>query len=609
MSSSSLTPRAPLLPWTSQSWNIWSTRPRLSLTPVPKTTFLHLKVPISQLYLDLGNKNDDDDDKTSDNYTAKAIFTVQMYMDRCFGMKIRVGLVIDCTEYDVFLYHNSPTSNQSTTSTNNNNTSKPNTNRFYFHDPTEWDQFDCEYLVLPSPTSPPLTTHLQGRFYIPTLSTVGLFIDKVTTFSRQNPLCSISIFDCFFTTAPFLIASYLITVMKADVNQAIELAGFPYTTKSADNKAVNRKDTIYVQALIQELYNRYDGSSSNNRDNRGRVFEKPYWVGEKGVELSLTSASSSTSTVVPVPMSVQSSLSSSSSSVTVTLPLLEECPPSNMAYGRVRSVVLEMIAAVTKPNNSIETTNSSNFYFPFSSICRNKVSNLQDIRVNNNTSSMSSYLVSWIPKGRRGLLLVLKNEGVFFVEEVIRGDESDTQNNTRVFKIKDLQIPVHQDTATSSSNNLPPPTPPETQQHRTLLDVMLVTEGGVPKLLVLDIIALNGGILTSKGYESRLSYIRSFVMKPVFEGIERRRKQPCISLRLREAYDSSKLVSLKQKVLANLKHDYTGIAFIRKDGRFDFSGDANTDLSSFYFYLSSGKIGNNDGDLDFVALEKEVTQM
>ena len=87
------------------------------------------------------------------------MFTVGMYCTRMMARSVRIGLVVDCTALDLTEFEPLPVTKRSNTAAtsrttsaaaarrngNSNNNSQKDPRVRYFHNPSEWDDFDVEY--------------------------------------------------------------------------------------------------------------------------------------------------------------------------------------------------------------------------------------------------------------------------------------------------------------------------------------------------------------------------------------------------------------------------------------------------------------------------------
>mmetsp|Transcript_36794 Transcript_36794/g.85944 ORF Transcript_36794/g.85944 Transcript_36794/m.85944 type:complete len:212 (-) Transcript_36794:142-777(-) len=168
-------------------------------------------------------------------------------------------------------------------------------------------------------------------------------------------------------------------------------------------------------------------------------------------------------------------------------------------------------------------------------------------------------MVTWRARGRRGLLLLLR-DGVFLAEAGPPGE-----GELRVARVPKLRFPRPED--------------PGQRQHRTLLDVLLVEdrEGGrtVPRLLVLDALVFEGGTLMRKPLSHRLKF--------VFDGVVGARKRDeatdasryageTLKVRMKEHFDLHKTEHVLKKVLPNLTHEAEGLVFTPKDSPYEPKG-------------------------------------
>ena len=163
----------------------------------------------------------------------------------------------------------------------------------------------------------------------------------------------------------------------------------------------------------------------------------------------------------------------------------------------------------------------------------------------------TKYKVTWGSVGRRGLLLVL-SDGIFFLE-----------NDDNNIKVSFLTCPLY----------VPNPQKPATCQHRTLLDVVLVTDKehgiSVPRFLVSDILVHMGYVLMNKPWNVRFKY--------VIDGVILARKKSTkiwnyskerIRLRAKEFFDLKEVDFVCNQVVKAQFHVTDGLRFVPQEGTY-----------------------------------------
>ena len=166
-------------------------------------------------------------------------------------------------------------------------------------------------------------------------------------------------------------------------------------------------------------------------------------------------------------------------------------------------------------------------------------------------SNPNGYKVTWLSKGRRGLLLIL-SEAVFFIEQ--------QSSSIQVSQVTSMRFPTPQDSKKS--------------QHRTLLDVVLVTdiEKGKPthRFYALDILCIEGGRVWHKPWEQRWKFLNEGVVLPRKKDETKQQQQQLghiyskepIKLRAKEYFSMSKLPFVMKDVCAGVAHDAIGIRVV-----------------------------------------------
>ena len=205
------------------------------------------------------------------------MFTVSMYCTRMMARGIRVGLVIDCTSLDLEDFETLPI-----TASNSMSTSVDPRVR-YFHNPSEWDDYDVEYHRLVHPknvdrSDESTTNKLLAPQVLPEFCNV---VSKFLQRSRgKDAISHVAIFDSRggLGAAAYLIGGYMCQMMKAPVHAALQALkeGTPPqpsdTTETSDGEKGMSKWGLCDPRLVQDLQTRFVGRVEIRMDGR-----RPSW--------------------------------------------------------------------------------------------------------------------------------------------------------------------------------------------------------------------------------------------------------------------------------------------------------------------------------------------
>ena len=528
--------RPPLLPWSAQAWQRWAAAPRMSSASIPRTKFLLIKAPASSLYEQKygGDRN---------------VFTVPMYAARMMAKKIQVGCVVDCTALDLEAFESIP------------NTSNKGTVR-YFHDTSEWDDFDIDYKRLISsksedaaaaaaPASSPSSSPVPASSTVPSHSTVEEFLSLCAAHWSSRPGTHIALFDSRggYGVAAYLCARYMCENMRAPVHVAL-----------ASLKEVMKPCGLADATLIRDLQTRYKGRKEwklesvpswwwpieeddeddevhdgNNKPKKRLnpsdelvVVVPPYDTLENGIQEKQRTGE---------PAERKKKTNDTRQPI---VPQLHQVFPGSPKYERAITVVSQLTSYQCKEN------------LPF---CQEE--RLVTADTLPSTLLHRKFKITWISRGRRGLLLIL-NEGVYFLE---KGD-----GTSPVFV-----------SIVKSGMKFPVPTDLTKFQHRTLLDGVLVhdeDEGGlVPRYYASDILSHMGGILTTKPFAQRIKYLVDGVIMPRKKDTRHDFGKESIKIRAKEYFDVDKLEFVLRDVTRGVTHGSLGVIFVPLEGRYRGGGD------------------------------------
>jgi len=482
---------------------------------------------------------------------------------------IRVGLVIDATALDIEEFEPLP----STT----NKTTKFDKRIRYFHNSSEWDEYDVEYHRLSPPkdvdSNEPLTPQILPEFY----KTVSNFLQKSRSSDAfNNTMTHIAIYDSRggLGAAAYLAAAYMCHSLKAPVHAAIEALKEGTPAQSGDDAGI--KFGLCDLRLIKDLQTRFKG-------RKEIVFDggTPSWwfameeededTNDKDDNDSKRKRKREESIVIPPCESSneddtkRSRSDDNETSLYPNLPneVLQPVPKDSGKYNRAISVLTQM---TTPP------TSSSSDQKPMS-ILPLKLE--VDISSDNTDSkdilpsikgNPEKYKVTWLStKGRRGLLLIL-TEAVFFIEQSTTSISISIVTNMKFPSPKDLSKP----------------------QHRTLLEVVLVEDieknKSTYRFYVQDILCIEGGMVYHKPLDQRLRYLNDGVLMPrkKDETIQQHSEQTNvytrehIKIRAKEYFPMKKLGFVMKDVCSGVGHDAEGIRVVPV-GEYGIGSKSNDD--------------------------------
>ncbi|KAL7549141.1 hypothetical protein ACHAWF_012410 [Thalassiosira exigua] len=554
-------PRPPLLPWSSSTWSDrWAAMGRLSATPVPRTPFLLLKAPASTLYEEKfgGDRN---------------MFTVAMYCARMAARSIRVGLVVDCTALDLEEFEPLPPSKAKT---------KFDRRVRYFHNPSEWDDFDVEYRRLSPPKSAngagggdgnngdggPLAPKILEEF----CKVVSDFMQR-SRMSSSNHKVHVALFDSRggLGAAAYLAAAYMCKTLRAPVHAAIQAVG--EGTPSQPNDDPKRKWGLMDLRLVQDLQTRYQGrkeirqesgtpswwwamdeddedEDEDENDSRGDAETSGQAEGEnsapkrkrkrdESLVIPPCDASSAGDDRTKLSRNDHDDSQHGGRGLHPQLPreALDPVPKDSPRWTRALTVLSQLTSTSSSDSTAMTT-------LPLKQEVDISDGKGLDIagKIKNNGDQ---YRVTWLStEGRKGLLLIL-SEAAYFIEQ---------------------SAPI----SVSVVHGMKFPTPKDSKpHHRTLLDVVLVkdVERGKPthRFYALDIICVEGGMVYRKPWEQRLRYLHEGVLAPRKRGESRHAsvyaKEP-IKIRVQEHFPIRKLGFVMDDVCAGVAHKAEGVRIV-----------------------------------------------
>lgn len=258
--------RPPLVPWPATTWSRWAAMGRLSSVPVPRTLLLLLKAPASTVYEEKfgGDRN---------------MFNVGMYCTRMMARGIRIGLVIDCTSLDLEDFEALPAT-ASTSILSSSLSVDPRVR--YFHNPSEWDDYDVEYHRLVPPknvdgSDESTTKNLLAPQALPEFCNV---VSKFLQRSRgKDAISHVAIFDSRggLGAGAYLVGGYMCQMMKAPVHAALQALkeGTPTQPSdiiTSDGEKGMDKWGLCDPRLVQDLQTRFVGRVEIHMDGR-----RPSW--------------------------------------------------------------------------------------------------------------------------------------------------------------------------------------------------------------------------------------------------------------------------------------------------------------------------------------------
>jgi mRNA capping enzyme, catalytic domain. len=553
-----MTNRAPLLKWSEGTWSRWSAMPRLSLSAIPRTKFILLKVPMSTVY--------------EEKYGDRNVFTVPMYVQRLIAKGIAVGLVIDCTAIDLdsFDCENKRNFGQG-------GREGGDLNHYYFHNVDEWSDFGIDYYKL---AADPHERNREERGENPTgrisLHVIQRFLHVCLEFWKEHPTLHISVFDARGGSgaAAFLTAYYLCHKWKAPVHTALTL--IEHAAPQSSSNICSQMKGLYDIELMKQLQETFKGKKDIKVDyskypewwfgtedrkplNTDGVLIIPSFVDTTAIKTKKDDDGSLESKVND--SSLSSSLAQDESHQRKKPKLekyepmfqcddLEALPPNVDRFIRAVTVLKELT------NNQATSAVDKLLYRVESNLDEQTLSKMQ----------LGRCMITWKPVGRRGFLLILM-DGIYFLENI----EYDSK-----LQVSLVKSPLY----------IPNPQNPSSLQHRTLLDATLVMDGIEPRFFISDILVHMGGTLLNKPFHKRLKYL--------MEGVILARKRSAkiwdyssekVRIRAKEYFELEKIDFLLNQVMTAQKHEASSLEVVMLDGFYLFDNDRG---GKCVFYVNTG---------------------
>ena len=526
------------------------------------------------------------------------MFTVGMYCTRMMARSIRIGLVVDCTALDLEEFEPLPvTTKPSAAATssrtsaaaarrnggnsNNNNAAKDPRVR-YFHNPSEWDDYDVEYHRMLPPPPPPVNDNSKNDTVAPKVlndffQIISNFQKSINANKNDTTTTHIALFDSRggLGAAAYLAASYMCHTLKAPVHAAIEALKEGSPPQPLPDNDPNIKWGLCDVRLVKDLQSRYMGrkeivmegkvptwwwaldeeedddeeedgdgeSTSNNGKKRKRE--------EESIIVPPHESAATAANGTKRPHVNNESGGNSNNTLHPRLPkeALEPIPNDSPKYTRAMTVLTQLTQTTPQPAESIANM------LPLKPELDVSNNSADDTTIQSIKSNPNGYKVTWLSKGRRGLLLIL-SEAVFFIEQ--------QASSIQVSQVTSMKFPTPQDSKKS--------------QHRTLLDVVLVTdiEKGSPthRFYALDILCIEGGRVWHKPREQRWKFLNEGVVLPrKKEEAKQKQQQPQqqhdhiyakepIKIRAKEYFPMKKLAFVMKDVCAGVAHEANGIRVV-----------------------------------------------
>ena len=480
---------------------------------------------------------------------------VGMYCSRMTARGIRVGLAIDCTSLDLEDFEPLPSSSSSGVGDGADGRVR------YFHNPDEWDDYDVEYhRMLPNhphdksqdddayddDAPRPLAPRALPDFcrvvsdYLRRSRGVG------GESSSSSSAAHVAIFDSRggLGAAAYLAGGYMCQMMRAPVHVALESlgAGTPKQGQP-DDVMWGLRDPM----LVRDMQMRFGGRSEVKVDGRRPAWwyhgidddhedqvEKDDDVDEpkrkrrrRGYEGDIVippcippstgggggRVRTNDTSAMPPPMSS----SSSSSSISPNTPnppmdVLEPVTRGSTRWNRAMAVLSQLTMPPSSSPHPTATTISRLPLKPEVDVSDVDLG-VDDELVRSVRECPDMYRVTWLSTdGRRGLLLVL-SEAVYFMEQSAKVTTTSSSSTTKT-------ATPHEAISISVVTNMKFPSPKDhtKHQHRTLLDVVFVTdvEGGrsTYRFYALDVLCIEGGMVWHKPWDQRWRFLNEGVLNP-----------------------------------------------------------------------------------------------
>lgn len=527
------------------------------------------------------------------------MFTVGMYCTRMMARSVRIGLVVDCTALDLTEFEPLPVTKRSNTAAtsrtsaaaarrsgnNNNNSAAKDPRVRYFHNPSEWDDFDVEYhRMVPPPldnnnttdnsnnstagNDEPVAPKVLNDFF----QVISKFQKSVNNSSNDTTTTHIALFDSRggLGAAAYLAAAYMCHNLRAPVHAAIEAVKEGTPPQPSPDNDPNIKWGLCDVRLVKDLQTRFMGRKEIVIDGKVPTW---WWAldeeedveedddeDEGGDGESTKKRKRDDSIIIPPhesatiatngmkrPRNDNENSANNSNAMHPHLPkeALEPIPNGSQKYIRATTVLAQLTQATPQ-----EATGSSPNVLPLKPELDISNNSAESTTIQSIKSNPNDYKVTWLSKGRRGLLLIL-SEAVFFIEQ--------QSSSIQVSQVTSMRFPTPQDSKKS--------------QHRTLLDVVLVTdiEKGSPthRFYALDILCIEGGRVWHKPWEQRWKFLNEGVVLPRKKDEAKQQQQrghiyskEPIKLRAKEYFSMSKLSFVMKDVCAGVAHDAIGIRVV-----------------------------------------------
>lgn len=529
------------------------------------------------------------------------MFTVSMYCTRMMARSKRIGLVVDCTALDLTEFEPLPVTKPSATAAssrtsavaarrngNNNNSGAKDPRVRYFHNPSEWDDFDVEYhRMVPPPVdnnnnnndtstgnADPVAPIVLNEFF----QVISNFQKSVNSSSSSNDTTTthIALFDSRggLGAAAYLAAAYMCHTLRAPVHAAIEAVKEGTPPQPSPENDPNVKWGLCDVRLVKDLQTRFMGrkeivmegkvptwwwaldeedEEDEEEDGDGESTSKDETKKRKREESIVIPPHESAAAIsngTKRPRIDNGSVGNGNNSLHPRLPTdaLEPIPRGSPKYIRATTVLTQLTQATPQPTDSNPNVLPLKPELDLSNDSAADNTTIQSVKSNPN-----GFKVTWLSKGRRGLLLIL-SEAVFFVEQM--------SSSIQVSQVTTMRFPTPQDSKKA--------------QHRTLLDVVLVTdiEKGhtTHRFYALDILCIEGGRVWHKPWEQRWKFLNEGVVLPrKKDEAKQRQQQPQhghiyekepIKLRAKEYFPLSKLAFVMKDVCAGVAHEANGIRIV-----------------------------------------------
>jgi len=584
------------------------------------------------------------------------MFTVNMYCSRMNARGIRIGLVVDCTALDLEEFD--PLPDTTTSSSTNGGVTPKNKKKQaskkknaldrrvrYYHNPSEWDDFDVEYVRLVPPkkedndngindnnnsseqSNKTTTTSVASEILPQFIQIITKYIQKSRSAADNSTTSTvhIALFDSRggLGVASYFAAAYMCHSMKAPVHAALDAVreGSPPQPCDDNDGGTTKKWGLCDVLLVKDLQSRYRG-------NREIVMEgAPRWwyaleddedeeeeeedhdddvkpsadANSNGVEDESSNKRRRKEERIVIPPSEDAAEESNVSKRPRTSN--DNMPPSNKS-GIFPNLPREALETVSLDSQKATRAMTVLAQLTQRSLPLTSLPVKPEIDISNSTSDSNGilqsiksnpdgYKLTWLStKGRRGLLLIL-SEAVYFMEQPTTPDTNDNNN------------PSHISVSIVSNIRFPSSKDGQKQQHRTLLDVVLVHD--VEKnnkqcfrFYALDILCIEGGMVWHKPWKERSRFLNDGVLIPRKKEETRQQQQhpsngghvyakELIRIRAKEYFPMQKLEFVSNDVCAGVGHEAKGIRIIPL-GSYGIGKDDTTNGTAAVVWRKGGDV-------------------